>query len=137
MILWAVNLLPFYSERVAQYDEAEIVSDWIQGGRLGVVAWNCGETVRYFLRDHPEVQFLDKPSGEPFLLISKSRPLNDDGSWRPIKDYLETEGYEATLIDQRPPAHPESLQYSGSLYFPPVGLCVYRVAKAENLLGRR
>jgi hypothetical protein len=125
--LWAVNLPRFYAERTAQYNEAAILSDWMQSGQVDVYPWYCQQALEYVLRDHPEVHFLNTPPKAPFLLVSTRRPLQNDAWWGPVNEYLRTSGYKATLIDQREPAHPESLKYSGSLYFPPSGLWVYRV----------
>ena len=125
--LWTLNLPKFYTERVAPYNEAELVTAWTQNGRIGVFPWYCRETFEYFLRDRPDIQLLKNLPKAPFLLVSTRRPFENDGWWQPLAGYVQASGYKVTLIDQKPPAHPESLKYSGSLYFPPNGLWVYRV----------
>jgi hypothetical protein len=127
--LWTVNLPKFYADRLVQYDEAQIVSDWMQSGRVDVYPWYCEQILGYVMRDHPEVHVLNSPPKAPFLLVSTRRPLQDDSWWGPVVQYLRKSGYKATLIDQRVAAHPESLVYSGSLYFPPSGLWVYRITE--------
>ena len=124
--LWTVNLPKFYSERLTQYDAAELVSDSLQNGGIGILPWYCDQAVRYWIRD-PNVPVLKQTPKAPFLLVSTRRPLQDTGWWQPLYGYLQESGYKVTLIDQKLPAHPESLKYSGSLYFPPNGLWVYLV----------
>jgi hypothetical protein len=137
--LWAINLPRFYSDRVAHYNEAEIMSIWAQNGRVEIFPWYCGEPLQYLVRDHPEVLILNQrdaqlfktPPKAPFLLVSTRAPLDAARFWRPVNDYLRKSGYIATLIDQKLPAHPESLEYGTSLYYPPDGLWVYRVTESD------
>jgi hypothetical protein len=125
--LWAINLPRFYSERLAQYDAAELVRDSARNGGIGILPWYCDQTVRYWIRDRPNVPVLKQAPKAPFLLVSTRRPLENIGWWQPLYGYLQESGYKITLIDHKPPAHLDSLKYSGSLYFPPNGLWVYLV----------
>ncbi|MBV8844909.1 MAG: hypothetical protein JO307_19050 [Bryobacterales bacterium] len=127
--LWTINLPKFYADRMIPYNEAELLTDWTQNGRVDVYPWYCQQTLEYVLRGHPEVPIVDSPPKAPFLLVSTRRRLDNDGWWNPVNKYLRKSGYKATLIDEKLPAHPESLKYSGSLYFPPSGLWVYRVTE--------
>jgi hypothetical protein len=125
--LWTVNLPKFYSERLTQYEAAELVSHSVQNGGIGILPWYCDHALRYSVRDRPNVPLLKEMPKAPFLLVSTRRPLENTGWWQPVYGYIQESGYKVTLVDQKRPAHPESLKYSGSLYFPPNGLWVYLV----------
>lgn len=138
--LWTVNLPKFYSERVAEYNEAELLRDWATSGHLSVFPWYCDQTVEYLIRDRLDVRILNQPDvlrlktppKAPFMLVSTYNALEKDShTWKPVYEYLQKAGYTATLIDQKQPAHPESVEYSGSIYYPPNGLWVYRVTEAN------
>jgi hypothetical protein len=81
------------------------------------------------MRQHPEVPLrsLALLSQAPYLLITTHYEIDDPVWFGGYREHLRQAHYQATLIAYRAPAHPDSEQYSTSLYFPPNGLWVYKV----------
>jgi len=128
--LWGINLPKFYGDRLVTYDRAGIVADWEHAGKLNVFCWYCSDAIGYVVRDYPELHVVNQLPEAPFLLIANRTSIENQPR---LNQHLVNSGYKATLIDQRPAKHPESLHYSGSLYFPPSGLWVYLVTEDPNL----
>jgi hypothetical protein len=135
LALWAFNLPRFYEERAAVYNAPELVQVWRENDGLPYYTRGCDRELRYLLRDHPQIPIkvldfysrgqLPKP---PYLVISTHwPPLESKTMFAGFKEYLEAMDDKATLIMAKPPKHLESLEYSGSLYFPPNGLWIYKV----------
>ena len=123
--LWAVNLPKFYEDRLVPYDRAEIVADWAKGGKLKVYCWFCYDAIGYAVRDYPDLHLVKQRPKAPFLLVTNRTSIQNQPR---LHQLLMKSRYKAKLIDQRAAKHPESLHYSGSLYFPPSGLWVYLVS---------
>ena len=128
--LWGINLPKFYEDRLVTYDRAEIVADWAEAGKLNVYCWYCYDAISYVVRDYPELSVVKQLPKAPFLLIANRTSIQNQPR---LNEDLIKFGYTATLVDERPAKHPESLHYSGSLYFPPSGLWVYVVTNDPNL----
>jgi hypothetical protein len=127
--LWGANLPRFYEERLAPYSGDDIVQAWRQNGEAPVYARGCEREVRYNIRAHPEIGIHTLPTTAqpPYLLVSTHYRIDDKVCFPGYLDYLHQAGYKVSVVTERLPKHPESLQYSGSLYFPPNGLWIYKI----------
>jgi hypothetical protein len=128
--LWAINLPRFYRERVTPYSAQDLVTAWRQNGEIQVYMRGGNEReIEYTLRQHPEIPLRSLPllSKAPYLLITTHYQIDDPIWFAGYRDYLAKSHYQAALLAERPPAHPESEQYSTCLYFPPNGLWIYKV----------
>jgi hypothetical protein len=128
--LWAINLPRFYRERVTPYSAQDLVTAWRQNGEIQVYMRGGNEReIEYTLRQHPEIPLRSLPllSKAPYLLITTHYQIDDPIWFAGYRDYLAKSHYQVALLAERPPAHPESEQYSTCLYFPPNGLWIYKV----------
>jgi hypothetical protein len=129
LVIWGANLPAFYQQRQAAYTPRELVDSWNSNGNLPVYAWGSERELRYELRDHPEIQIQSLPqeSTPPYLLICTHNWVGDDYWFRGYAEFLRRTGFQATLVKQNPAWNRDSLWHSGSLYFPPNGLWIYKV----------
>ncbi|MEJ2704471.1 MAG: hypothetical protein P8Z79_18710 [Sedimentisphaerales bacterium] len=139
LILWGINLPHFYKERVSPYTTQDLVSVWEEHGKCGFYGdGGCGDTIRYVLRDYPDIQVqnLDYERNifpePPFFLISPHWPM-EDSLWLPhLKARFEELGYHAKLIMLRDAAYHAHPEYRQCLYSPPNGLWLYKITKERN-----
>ncbi len=133
LLVWGLNLPAFYRERRAAYTPNELVDTWKENGSLPVFAWGSERELRYELREHPEISIDTVPmhskstQAPPYLLICTHNWIGDDHWFKGYPEYLQGLGYKATLLKQGPLWNLESVGVSGSLYFPPNGLWIYKV----------
>jgi hypothetical protein len=130
LALWGINLPRFYRERVTPYSAQELVSIWRQNQGIQVYMRGGNEReIEYTLRLHPEIPLRSLPllSKAPYLLITTHYQIDDPVWFAGYREYLAKSHYQVALLAEKPPAHPESEQYSTCLYFPPNGLWVYKV----------
>ena len=141
LVLWGINLPHFYKERVSPYTAQDLVSVWEEHGKCGFYGdGGCGDTIRYVLRDYPEIEVqnldyehevLPEP---PFFLISPHWSM-EDSLWLPqLRERIEELGYHIELIMARSAAYPVLPECRQSLYSPANGLWLYKITKGiKNL----
>ena len=129
LVGWGANLPAFYRERHAAYSQQELVDTLKENGSLPIYAWGSERELRYELRGHPEIQIqtLPQESTPPYLLICTHNWVGDDYWFRGYAEFLRRTGFKARLVKENPSWNRDSLGHSGSLYFPPNGLWIYKV----------
>ncbi len=112
---------------------------WRENGKLPIYTRECFDEIRYPVRTHPEISIqggyglmgLPRDPKTSYLLIGDRSPMGENNDyWYPgMQEYMRQMGYNARLLMERPAKHPESQAWSGSLYFPPNGLWVYKISR--------
>jgi hypothetical protein len=129
--LWAACIPSCYEDRKTPYSTADLVTLWQDNGKPPIeVAGGGAITIKYALREHPEIAVYDMPYAlppPPYLYVSFHWPLEQDQWDVHHIDRLRQNGYKTTLLAQRPAKYMRSWDYPTSLYFPPNGFWVYKV----------
>jgi len=139
LVLWAINLPHFYKERVFPYTAQDLVNAWEVHGKLGFYGdGGCGDTIRYILRDYPDIEaqnldyehdILPEP---PFFLISPHWSIKGSLWWPTLEEDFEKLGYHTEPIIVREAAYPGQPEYRQCLYYPANGLWLYEITKEKN-----
>ncbi|MBI1787413.1 MAG: hypothetical protein HYR60_07670 [Acidobacteria bacterium] len=132
-VLWAGNLPLFYRDRVLPFRAAEIAEVWANNGKLPYYDQNAGmDTIRYLLRDRPDIivsRFGRTLPEAPYLLLSMHWPIEKAMLNPHLLQELRDSGHTVTLLMERPAKYMESWKHPTCLYFPPVGLWIYKVTR--------
>ena len=131
LTLWAFNLPRFYEDRRMLYSSEDLVHLWRENDRGIYYCQICGPELEYMLRSDAEIAVKQLPANAkpPYLLVSTRWPVGDNPYFHDFVNSLNKTGYHATPLLIKAARHPESWEHSGTLYFPPHGLFVYRVTE--------
>jgi hypothetical protein len=137
LAVWAMNLPHLYADRITAFEAKDIREAWEQNGRLKIYAdGNCQHELRYRMgRDSAvtiEPLSLPLPDEREFLLVSTIWPLEDSLFCPTLRDTIHRLGYDVTPIKVRASKYRADPDYIQSLYYPPNGLWIYRVAANDR-----
>jgi hypothetical protein len=129
--LWGYNLPRFFDDRFMLYSTDDLVRTWQENGQVTYYCQFCVAEIQYMVRDQQKIVVKQLPADAkpPYLLVSTRWPVGDNPYFRSYLASLQQTGYKATLLIEKPPKHPEIWDHSGTLYFPPHGLFVYKVTE--------
>jgi len=139
LVSWGANLPHFYKERVTPYTTQDLVNAWEEHGKPSFYGdGGCGETIKYMLREYPDIeaQDLDYESDilpePPFFLISPRWPMECSLWLSDLKGRIEQSGCDVELIMVRNAAYPAHRDYRQCLYSPANGLWLYKITEDES-----
>lgn len=137
MTLWGINVSHFYQDRVLPFTAQELVRAWQLNERSPICTTGGSvDSIRYWLRDYPEITINNTCASNlppaPFLVVSPYWDLQHDQWHTQLLEKLAISGNAVSLLIERPAKYMASWEHPTTLYFPPNGLWVYKVTKADS-----